>query len=272
MVRRSVMLEPFSLPRRTRPTRIARHSAEIRLLARHRKVRTALAFVAAFGFAVIGLTAAQSVDELISKNLAAKGWSKLQGVQSVKQIAKVTMQGMEAEMTIYLKRPNRVRQEVAIGGRKVINAFDGVTPWIINPMVGSTRPIALSGPQADMLREQSDFDGPLVDYKAKGFTLELVGLEALGDRKVHHLRLVSSSRQVVHLFLDTTTLLEVKRSTDVDMLKLEQEFSDFRAVEGITMPFVIRTLTNGVPQSEFRVQSVEFNVQMDDAIFRMPRG
>ena len=41
---------------------------------------------------------------------------------------------------------------------------------------------------------------------------------------------------------------------------------------GATMPFTIRMLTNGVPQGEIRVQAVEFNVAMDDAIFRMPKG
>jgi hypothetical protein len=43
-------------------------------------------------------------------------------------------------------------------------------------------------------------------------------------------------------------------------------------VDGLTVPFLIRLLTNGVVQSEIRVQSVEFNVQVDDAIFRMPKG
>jgi hypothetical protein len=38
------------------------------------------------------------------------------------------------------------------------------------------------------------------------------------------------------------------------------------------IPFHIRLLVNGVPQSEMKVQSVEFNVAMDDAIFRMPKG
>jgi hypothetical protein len=84
--------------------------------------------------------------------------------------------------------------------------------------------------------------------------------------------MVSASRQVVHLYLDAATGLEAKRTTEVDSLKLEQEFSDFRAVDGVTLPFHVRLVVNGVPQSEFKVKSVEFNVPMDDAIFRMPKG
>jgi hypothetical protein len=235
--------------------------------------RSLLVVAAVCALAGSGASARQSVDDLIAKNLEAKGGlEKLKAIQSIKQVNAFNMQGMEGSMTIFTKRPNRLRQEMTMGGQTVINAFDGVTPWTINPLVGMNRAVAVTGPQADMVREQGDFDGPLVDYKAKGYTIELAGVETLGERKVHHLRMVSASRQVVHLYLDASTGLEAKRMTEVDTLKLEQEFSDFRTIEGVTLPFHVRLLTNGVPQSEFTVKSVEFNVPMDDAIFRMPKG
>ena len=235
--------------------------------------RSVLALAAACALAVSGVAAQQSVDDLIAKNLEAKGGAeKLKAVQSIKQVSQFSMSGMAATMTVYTKRPNRVRQEVKVADRTVISAFDGVTTWIVNPMVGSDKPIAVTGPQADMLREQGDFDGPLVDYKAKGYTVELVGSETLGQRKVHHLKLVTPSQQIVHLYLDATTNLEVKRLTEVETLKLEQELGDYRPVEGVMIPFHVRLLVNGVPQSEMKVQSVQFNVTMDDAIFRMPKG
>ena len=235
--------------------------------------RSVLALAAACALAVSGVAAQQSVDELIAKNLEAKGGAaKLNAVQSIKQVSQFSMSGMSATMTVYTKRPNRVRQEVKVGAQTVISAFDGVTSWIVNPMIGSERPIAVTGPQADLLREQGDFDGPLVDYKTKGYTVELVGSETLGERKVNHLKLVTPSKQTVHLYLDASTNLEAKRLTEVESLKLEQELDDYRPVEGVMIPFHIRLLVNGVPQSEMKVQSVQFNVTMDDAIFRMPKG
>lgn len=235
--------------------------------------RSVLALAAVCALAVSSVAAQQSVDELIARNLEAKGGlAKLSAVQSMKQVSQFSMSGMAATMTVYSKRPNRVRQEVKIGAQTVISAFDGVTTWVVNPMVGSDRPIAVTGPQADMLREQSDFDGPLVDYKTKGYTVELVGPEALGERKVNHLKLVSPSRQIVHLYLDASTNLEAKRATEVESSKLEQELGDYRPVDGVMIPFHIRLLVNGVPQSEMKVESVQFNVAMDDAIFRMPKG
>ena len=235
--------------------------------------RSVLALAAVCAIGASSIAAQQSVDELIARNLEAKGGqAKLGAVQSIKQVAQASMSGMTATMTVYTKRPNRVRQEVKVGGQTMISAFDGVTTWVVNPMVGSDRPIAVTGPQADMLREQGDFDGPLVDYKTKGYTVELVGPESLGERKVNHLRVVSPSRQIVHLYLDASTNLEAKRSTEVESLKLEQELGDYRPVDGVMIPFHIRLLVNGVPQMEMKVDSVQFNVALDDAIFRMPKG
>lgn len=222
-----------------------------------------------------GVTAAsaQSVDELVAKNIDAKGGlARLRAVQTVKQTSKMTMQGMQAILTVYSKRPNLLRQEVTIGGQLVINAFDGVTPWMVNPLVGSPRPMVISGPQADMIREQSSFDGPLVDYKAKGYAAELVGKETVDQTEAYHLRLKAPSGQVMHLYLDAKTGLDLKLGSETEAGRLEQVFSDYRDVEGIKIPFTIRTLVNGVPQSEVTVESVEFNAAIDDAIFRMPKG
>jgi hypothetical protein len=222
--------------------------------------------------AAVSATQLSPVDELLAKNLEAKGGAKVRDLQSMKQVSSMSMQGMTATMTVYSKRPNRLRQEVTFGGQTVTSGFDGVTPWIVNPMTGSNRPIAVTGPQADMLREQGDFDGPLVDYKAKGYTVELLGLETIADRKLHHIRMMSATRQVVHLYLDAATNLEARRVTEVETTKLEQELSDYRPVGGVMVPFSIRLMVNGVPQSEMKVQTVEVNLPMDEAIFRMPKG
>ena len=130
----------------------------------------ALALAAALCMAVPVRTAPQgTVDELVAKNLAAKGGlAKLKAVETIKQTATMSMMGTNVPMTIYTKRPNMVRQEMTVDGKIVINAFDGETPWIINPIIGAERPIVVSGPQAAMIKEQSSFDGPLVDYKEPG--------------------------------------------------------------------------------------------------------
>jgi outer membrane lipoprotein-sorting protein len=214
-----------------------------------------------------------TVDQIVSKHLdALGGLERLKDIQTMKKVAKMTTQGREATTTMYFKRPNLSRQEVVVDGKTVINAFDGTTPWIINPLTGFNRPVTVSGAQAAMIREDSSFDGPLVDYKSRGTLIDYVGLEPLGEGQAHHLRVTSASRQVRHLYLDATTYLEVKLAADVDKNKLEQLSSDYRDVDGVKVAHHLKTIVNGSVQGEMRLESVEFNLPIETALFRMPKG
>ena len=113
--------------------------------------------------AAVNGAAAQTVDELLAKNVQAKGgMEKLRSIQTVKQTGRLNIQGMEGKQVVYAKRPNLLRQELTIAGSLVVMAFDGQTPWMINPNLGAVAPIAMNGPLAEMIRDQSSFDGPLI--------------------------------------------------------------------------------------------------------------
>ena len=214
-----------------------------------------------------------SIDQIVTKHLDAMGGlERLKDIQTMKKVAKVTMQGRQTTTTMYFKRPNMSRQEVQIDGQTVINAFDGTTPWIINPLTGFNRPVTVSGAQAASIREDSSFDGPLVDYKSRGMLIDYVGREPLGEGEAHHLRVTSASRQVRHLYLDATTYLEVKLAAEVQGSKLEQLSSDYRDVDGVKVAHHLKTVVNGAVQAEMQLESVEFNLPIESALFRMPKG
>jgi len=235
--------------------------------------RKALAVGIAGFIALAGarVAAAQTVDDIVEKNIAAKGGlAKMKSVQTLKQTSHMTMQGMEATLTVLAKRPNLVRQEVQLRGQTMILAFDGVSAWTLNPFNGSNGVVLLSGAQADQVRDQSSFDGPLSDYKEKGSKLELVGPDTLGATKVLHLKLTSKTGSVQHVYLDAATYLEAKLVSDDG--KVEQELGDYRDVNGFKVPFRVKVMQNGVPQSELIVDKVEFNIAIDDAMFRVPKA
>ena len=62
--------------------------------------------------AVAAAAHAQTVDEIVAKNLQAKGGAeKWQSVKTVKMTGKIAAQGQEMPLTVYAKRPNLNRQE-----------------------------------------------------------------------------------------------------------------------------------------------------------------
>jgi outer membrane lipoprotein-sorting protein len=228
-------------------------------------------FVASLVLAGRPTVAAQSVDDLVARNIEAKGGAaKLQAVRSLKTTARMTSAGMDLGITIYFKRPNLMRQELSGGPRTMIIAFDGTTAWGVNPATGPS-PMALTGRDAESAREQADPDGPLVDYKAKGHAVEFVATEMVAGRRAHHLKITTAAKRILHCYLDAETFLEMKIVSEAPTGPIEQELGDYRDVEGLKLPHSIRSGV-GDRAIQIVIEKIEVNPTLDDAIFRMPRA
>ena len=236
----------------------------------------------AFALSLLAVSAvahAQTVDEIVAKNLQAKGGAEKWGsVTSVKMTGKIAIQGQEMPLTMYAKRPNMNRQEISFPEGRIVQAFDGTTAWVINPMTGSDQPQPMPGGAADLMKNSADFDGALINYKTKGHTIELVGKEKLADKEVYHLKVTMKGGQVQHYFLDAQSGLELKTSAEADMAMgsgmkqtLDTEMSNYKAEGGIMLPHTVKYFVNGKPTVEMTVTVVEFNQAVDDAMFRMPK-
>lgn len=211
---------------------------------------------------------AQTVDEIVAKNLAAKGGiEKLKSIQSIRSTGTMSAQGQTVTVLLVSKRPNLTRQEIVMAGQTMLMVFDGTKARMINPMV-STTPVDVQPEQLEMIKDQSDIDGPLVDYKTKGYQIDFVGAESPDGKLVLHLRVQRKALPVQDLYLDSVTFLEAKVSTTVPGSGvIETQFGDYRAVEGMTMPFSIKTVAAGMTLNEMKLTKIELNVPIDDAIF-----
>lgn len=219
---------------------------------------------------------AQTIDGIIAKNIAAKGGAeKWKSLESMKLTGTFTSQGMEMPVTIVAKRPNLMRQEMTVNGQQIVQAFDGTTAWMINPMMGATSPQEITGQQADMVEDQADFDGVLMDYKAKGYQVELVPPESSDDKRFNHLRVTKKNGQVQDFYLDAETGLDARSTTTFEENGREatvtSELSDYREVNGIMVPFSMKQSLNGQVIGQLTVKNVEFNVPVDAAQFAPPK-
>jgi outer membrane lipoprotein-sorting protein len=217
-------------------------------------------------------TYAQTAEEIVAKNIAAKGGdAKLKAVQTLRQSGTISINGQTAQVTSLAKRPNLSRQEISIMGTTITMAFDGEKAWMLNPMVGPDA-MELPAEQAEMIKDQAAFDGPLMDYKAKGSTIELIGLEDAGGKKAFHLRITRKGLPPQELFIDSTTYLDVKAVTAVPGSgTMETAFDDYRAVDGMMVPFSVKSSAAGMMISEMKVDKVEFNVTLPPDAFKIKK-
>jgi outer membrane lipoprotein-sorting protein len=217
---------------------------------------------------------AQTVDEIVAKNMQAKGGDKWKAVNTVKTTGKVTMQGMELPLTVYAKRPNYNRQEIMLQDKRLVQAFDGTTGWLINPMMGSETPQEVPQAISDLMKN-NDFEGALVNYKAKGHTVELVGKAKVNTSEAYHLKVTMKTGHVQHYYLDANTGIELKTSTEVDFgsgrkQAVETEMSNYQSVNGVMVPHAVTQTIDGKTMLQMTFDKVEFNTPIDDALFKMP--
>jgi outer membrane lipoprotein-sorting protein len=223
-------------------------------------------------------TAAQTptVEEIVAKNLAARGGvEKLRSLNSVKITGIVTAQGMELPMTSWAKRPNRIRRDTKFQDQKIVVAFDGTTVWGINPMMGSTMPQQITGPQADLTREEASFDPLFLTYKERGHAVEFVGTETLEGTSAHHLKVTKKNGNIEHHYLNAETGLEIRSVSTLEQggmkAEITTELGDYQSVDGMQVAFSMKQSMNGNPMVEVKLQKVEFNVPIDEELFKMPK-
>jgi outer membrane lipoprotein-sorting protein len=221
-------------------------------------------------------TPSLTVDDIIAKNLQAKGGAeRWQAMKSLKMTGTMTAQGTDMPLTVYAMRPHFTRQEITMPVGKAIQAFDGTTAWIINPMLGIDTPQPVPGPAAELAKDSADFDGVLINYKAKGNSIELVGKEKLEDKDVYHLKVTTKRGPVQHYLLDADRGIELRRLVEVDLgsgekQTLTTEMTDYKAVNGIMIPHTVTQKAGDRQLLQWTIKTVEFNTVPDDSLFRMP--
>ena len=139
--------------------------------------------------------AEMTAEQLIAKNIENHGGlSALKAIENTTATGKLTFGGGDFSLDLALKmvtqRPASSRMEATFQGMTLVNAFDGKESWTISPFQGRRDPQRNSADEAKMAKINADIDGPLVDYKAKGYQVEYLGMEDVDGTNAHKLRQV----------------------------------------------------------------------------------
>jgi hypothetical protein len=222
------------------------------------------------------LATAQTVDEVIAKNIQAHGGlEKLKAVQSLRITGKFSQGAFRAGFVQENKRPGRVREEALIQGLVQIQAYDGKTGWQVSPFGGRRDAELLSQDDLKGLTVDADIDGPLVDYKEKGHKAELIGHDSVEGTDCFKVRLALKNGDVRYYFFDADSFLEIKMENQSNIRGAvqftENFYGDYEQVNGIFYPFAFENGEKGSSnRAKFTVEKVEQNIPLDDALFSMP--
>jgi hypothetical protein len=136
-------------------------------------------------------------------------------------------------------------------------------------------PDAMTEDELKNINEESDFDGPLLDYKSKGNQVELVGKDKLNDKDVWRVKLTTKNAEVRSYLFDADSFhllkWEGQRKYEGKELPVESYFSDYREVGGLKFAYAIDSGSSATDISQkIRIDKIELNPELNDAEFAKP--
>jgi hypothetical protein len=187
-----------------------------------------------------------------------------------------------------LARPRKMRLELQFNGQTAIQVFDGANGWKVRPYLNRREVESYTPDEMKVASKQSDLDGPLVDYAAKGTKVELAGMEKVEDRDTYKLKMTMKDGNAMNVWIDAKTFLETKiegqpRRLDGVYHPVEIYYRDYRPVDGLQIPFVLETkvlpvsqpgqkyVTPAVPSEKTIFEKVVVNPKLDPSHFSKPQ-
>jgi hypothetical protein len=263
-----------------------------------------------------------SASEIVSKNVAARGGLQAwRAVQTISWSGKLGVGGnqraplpipkpgknaaplptdqrpkeeVQLPFVMEMQRPRKVRFELQFKGQTAVQVYDGTNGWKLRPYLNRLEVEPFTTDESRLASMQFELDGPLVDFAAKGTRIDLDGTEKVGDRDTYKLKLTMKDGRVVHVWVDAQTFLEAKidgtpRRLDGQEHPVEVSFRDYRAVDGLQIPFVLETkvlplaattakpvasipsIAGGVPPVEkIAIDKVQVNPKLNASLFTKP--
>ncbi len=221
---------------------------------------------------------APTVDELVAKNLEAKGGAAaLEAIKTIRFEGRLLVnQGqVELKFSETKKRPGKVRTDAQLQGMNLVQAYNGTDGWKIFPLFGRKDPEKMSSDEAKSLVEESEIGGPLENWKAEGKTVSYLGTEDVEGTVAHKLQVVRKNGDVSYVYLDPDYFLEIRvidqRTEQGAKVEVETDLGDYEKVSGVYFPFSVEAGSKGSNDKQKTIiEKGEANIPVDDSIFEFP--
>ncbi len=207
---------------------------------------------------------AQTADEVIAKHYAATGgvenWKK---IKSMKKNCIRRSRGVEIPVTITVVQGKGYKSETTIGGMTSYTIITNNEGWSFNPR-NQQKPDALPAESVKLAQDRLDIQGPMIDYKAKGYKIICLGTDDVEGTECYKLKVVMPSGKEETIFIDASNYYLVRTVDKTKANGKEQTqtttYGDYTSLpEGIVYPMSV--------DGGLAIKSIEINKPVDENIF-----
>ncbi len=213
-----------------------------------------------------GMTGADVIDKYIE---AVGGKEQLKSVEDMMMKMSTTVQGASLMIERKQKAPGKMAMVVSMNGN-VMNEtrFDGEKGFV--SQMGQKKMI--EGEEAEGLKEQAVIF-PELNYEDKGYTLELKGVEPVNGEDAYKLIVMDENGDKTTEFYSVETGMKLKEVSTQEGPQGEStvtnEFKDYREVNGIMIPYEMKTIGAMPMPMTMKVEEVQINEGISDDTFKV---
>ena len=176
---------------------------------------------------------------------------------------------VDAESTSYIAYPDRFRVETKVPEGTLVSAFDGAVVWTRDPQGTHEAPAVAAAEAKSGLRR--DVIALLVAAANGGARVRLLqDVKNARGRVERAIELSSGDLDPVVLAVDADTMLvarETYAAGSGGLALVEELFSDYRAVQGVQMPFAAERRVGRLSVKR-RVTDIQINTSLDPSLFK----
>jgi hypothetical protein len=227
-------------------------------------------FIAAAMIAGFITTNAQTADDIIKKHVdAIGGLDKWKNITSVKISGIMNFSGTEIPVTITVLNGKGYRMDMTMNGMANYMILTPDKGWMYFPIQGQQKPEAI--PDEMVKEEQDQLDvtsDPLIDYKAKGNKVVLLGKDDVEGTECYKLKVTDKGGKETTMYLDATTYNHIRSVEKSKANGQEQEttanYSNYQKLpEGIIYP-----MSQDSDDGPLTIKTIEINKPVNEAIFK----
>ncbi|MCI0349525.1 MAG: hypothetical protein L0Z53_08880 [Acidobacteriales bacterium] len=203
--------------------------------------------------------------------------------------AKNVKEGNVIPIALKTKGTNRVRLELQRPSGTTVRILNNGRGTMQRPD-GTVRPLLMNNTYGERVGHIPAFS-LLAENQVPTVELESLPEKVTAGQATDSVALsvvpTSDPEQAPHFRAQTRTTFEIDRATgfvtrmgyplaaenDSNVVQqIEVEFSDYRVVAGVAVPFHQKSYANGKPEAELILDSVSFQVQLSDSEFELTKG
>lgn len=212
-----------------------------------------------------------TVDQILDRYVQAMGgaqaFSKV--TSRVAKGSRIGADGVLVPEDVFQKAPNKILTVTTYPNVAFSTGFNGTAGWGSSSREGVRE---LPAPVAAQLKSDSEFYKE-IRTKELFRKLTLVGKSTIDEAEVYVIDATPLSGSPEKLFFDVHTGLLVRRyvesETILGLFPLQTDYQDYREVDGIKQPFLIRWSMPGRSWGR-KIVEMKQNVDLDDARFNPP--